>query len=500
MIFFSFSIHFAFAKISLVEIMYDAEGSDSDKEWVAIVNDESGEGDLSTVRFVVNGTNHLIIDPSGATNIPRGKSALIVDNPTRFKVNFPNYSGLLYDSSFSLTNTSGTVALKDEEGSTLDTFSYDNTLGAAGDGKSLQKISGVWKTGTPIFGALDSRREDTGDTSSATSTTTNSISNDTGTTAIVSNTTTIVSVSSHSGSNNLVSLVPRDDLAVSAGRERITTSGTPLTFTAKQVSSFGSPNLQVYSWSFGDGFQASGAKVSHTYIFPGEYVVVLNTVQNEFSSVSRANVKVIEPKLALIRADNESVGIKNTSVYEINLNGWQLQSEGKVFVFPLDTIIRPGKEIFFPSEITHLVSLQFRVELVNPSGKLVAYGKVSNVANAQDFVQDSEVRKISSANVEPDHSAEVAMLSEELRIMKEKLVAMLEEQKPPQFFASAKPVEKVLVPVPKDKNEGESMEEIKNTGVASTLGSTESSGLEKSFLQSVIDLPRSVLLLIKKIF
>ena len=495
---FIFTPVLVFAKISLVEIMYDAEGTDSDKEWVAIVNDNTEDVDLSTMRLSINGTNHLIVDPSGLKTIAKGQSALVVDNIDKFKVNYPNFTGLLYDSSFSLTNTSGVVALRDDAGVVLDTFSYDSSLGAAGDGNSLQKINGAWKSGVPIFGLQTDDSSNSTDTSTSTNTSTTGDTTQNATTTSNTSTNTTSSgtvLSSHSGTGSLVTSVPKDDLAVSAGRERITAAGTPVAFVAKQVSSFGTVSAQSYSWSFGDGAVALGQKVSHSYVYPGEYVVVLITIQQEYSSVSRTNVKVIDPKLALTHADNEFITVKNNSTNEININNWRLQSGGKNFVFPLDTIIKAGKEIPFPAEVTSLVPLGSRVELVSPSGKTVAVASVSVPLNNQVIGVADHVSQVTGEN-----SNEVAMITEELKSLKEKLTLLQRRQFLESHLAKASgETEKVEVAKTPDVPVSAEVPVPKNE-VAAVSESIKPTKEETGFFKTLLDLPHTVILYFNKIF
>ena len=53
----------------------------------------------------------------------------------------------------SLGNTSETLKIIDANGAIIDTVSYNSSMGANGDGKTLQKVSGSWVAAAPTFGA-----------------------------------------------------------------------------------------------------------------------------------------------------------------------------------------------------------------------------------------------------------------------------------------------------------------------------------------------------------
>ena len=63
---------------------------------------------------------------------------VIIDDPIKFKTDWPNFVGTIFDSSFSLSNSGETLAIKMEI--KLSTNIRISQLGGAGDGKSLQKI------------------------------------------------------------------------------------------------------------------------------------------------------------------------------------------------------------------------------------------------------------------------------------------------------------------------------------------------------------------------
>jgi len=148
-----FSYHFAYAGLVINEIMYDFKtDSDEGREWVEIFNNSDAEADLSSFKFFEADTNHKLKLTQGSANIfPRGY-AIIVSDPVKFKIDWPSFSGTIFDSSFSLSNDGEILAIKDENLNIIDQSIYNSAMGARGDGKSLQKISGVWIGAMPTPG------------------------------------------------------------------------------------------------------------------------------------------------------------------------------------------------------------------------------------------------------------------------------------------------------------------------------------------------------------
>jgi len=153
-------------------------------------------------------------------------------------------------------------------------------------------------------------------------------------------------VQSGSGSGSSVEV---KNLTVDAGANKIGVVGQPLEFRAEV-----SHNKASITWIFGDGGTAYGEVVTHTYLYPGEYVVVVKTSLSSRSDNSRINVKIVPDTLSVTYASLDRIEISNTGREEINLSGRTLMSLGESFYFPEDTIIKPAQKISFPSIITGL--------------------------------------------------------------------------------------------------------------------------------------------------
>ncbi len=341
---------FASAQVYINEVMYDVSGTDTGREWIEVYNAGASGIDFSLWKLFEANTNHSLVAVSGGLTVPALGYAIIADDSAKFLSDYPSFSGILFSSSFSLNNSGEALSLKDNTQTVIDTLTYDPSIGANGDGNSLQKSGSNWLTATPTPGQANSLTSNsatsTATASSTTSTTTTSSSSsgsDTGPTQ---------SSSAHYGSSSLSTKKPDIDIGLSAGRDRLGSVGSPLEFRAETALTI--QRNSSFKWNFGDGTESHGDTVVHTYEYPGEYVVVLNAILAGSKSVSRINVKIIEPSLSIVSADPERVEIRNNSSQEVSLFGRALVSGEQSFLFPQDTVLKAFQNISFSSRVTNL--------------------------------------------------------------------------------------------------------------------------------------------------
>ena len=335
---FSFLIFpsYVFAQISITEIMYDAPGGDDGREWVEISNSGPTTVVLSALRLREAETNHKLAEFFGGATLPSGAYAIIANNPEKFKGDFPNFSGVLVDSSFSLSNAGETLSIRDGD-INLDSVSYTTEWGAKGDGNSLQKINGEWKASSPTPGEANSLN----------------------TNSKVAPTQGENSSASDSSLDVWAESFPvESQIFAHAGKDKKAVAGQTLEFTGKAWGLKNEPLLNAkYGWTFGDGGQAFGIHVTHTFRHVGSYVVVLNVSSGEYSASNRLLVIVSEPQIFITQIKNETDGyveILNLSSNELDLSFWGLKSGGKIFSFPSGTILLSKSKVRFVNSITGL--------------------------------------------------------------------------------------------------------------------------------------------------
>lgn len=398
-----------FASVTINEIMYDVQGTDSGREWVEVYNPDSASVDISNYKFLesADASNHGLSVVSGGAVIPTGGYAIIVSDSTKFLTDNPGFSGTILKASFSsLNNTGATISIK--SGTTLvDQASYTSSLGASGTGNSLQKTSSGFIPAVPTPGAINATAavsEGSGGSSggSGTSTTTTTDTTTATTTSPTATTTTTVTnsnntevLSAHSSTQIVTYVMDNPELKADAGRHRITTTDSPIEFEASISGLAGNVS---YDWSFGDGTTGSGKIVNHNYLFAGDYVVILNVYNGVNKAVSRTEVKVVNPSVSVINVDRSANGfveLKNAGSYEVNIQNWRIVNGQNELVFPRDTIIKPDSSVKFPFKFTD-----------SSSGLTLSYG--------EKIVEDSFVSPLISTST----SSYVEPTQEEIEVAK----------------------------------------------------------------------------------
>ncbi len=133
----------ATAQVVITEIMYDLKsGSDSGREWIEVFNIGKVPIKGTDLKLFENGTNHNITAAAGGDTIVPNSYAVIADNTATFKVDWPEFSGQLFYSVFSLSNEGETITLRNASSSDIDALSYQSSSGGGGDGNSLDRMPG----------------------------------------------------------------------------------------------------------------------------------------------------------------------------------------------------------------------------------------------------------------------------------------------------------------------------------------------------------------------
>ena len=343
-----FAAHAAF---SFTEIMYDASGTDTKHEWVEVLN-EGAPVDISGFKFFENGTNHGLTLVQGSPSIGTNGYAIIADDAVTFLADYPSFSGTLFDSAFSLSNTGETVELRDESLTVRASASYTSELGAAGDGNSLNNLSGTWYPRLPTPGA-----EAASGSSAPTSTSTEQVST-------TSETETVTTPSGSAGPEE------KPKVTVRAGDDRVVVVGAGVQFSATAYGLTGDPLLTArYVWNFGNAATKEGKSVMYAYTIPGTYTVTVEAFSGGYSAVDKVLVTVVPADIVVTRANADFIEIHNRTNRELDLSLWQLGVAGTFFVLPPHTVIGGNKALAIPFDASNLApSSPADVTLYYPNG------------------------------------------------------------------------------------------------------------------------------------
>lgn len=366
-----FLAHTACAAVSISEIMYDLDGTDTDREWVEIYNDGTEGVDLSAWKFVEGNTNHGLVITDGSATLAPNSYAIIADKPDKFKLDWPNFTGTIFDSSFSLINEPGEeLSLKDNTLTVVNTVTYDNTVGAQGDGNSLQKINSVFVSAAPTPGAVNVASATTGTQTEETATVTTGGTGSGGSVATLP-------AKPKKVIEPVVPKISTEIIAKSAGFVGIPMIFEPVTLGySKEILSRG-----LFTWNFGDGTVRTSdvnQKQEYRYDYPGEYVVTLEYVRNPYMQIpdatDRVIVTIIDPVISILSVDQSrgAITFNNSSPYEIDLSGWTVIAGNKSFTFPKNSFILSKKNFILSPKTSFFngtdVSL---VYLKIPAGEIV---------------------------------------------------------------------------------------------------------------------------------
>ncbi len=134
------------------EIMYNPVGSDIGHEWIEIYNGQNTQINLSKWKFYESGINHGLTLKQGVFLLQPDDYAIICDNSSSFLSAYPDFSGNLIQSSFSLSNTGENLVIKNEFGEVVDNIIYSNSTGGNGNGFSIGLVNDLWKETIPTPG------------------------------------------------------------------------------------------------------------------------------------------------------------------------------------------------------------------------------------------------------------------------------------------------------------------------------------------------------------
>lgn len=399
---------FAHATVIITEVMYDvstAIGADDTREWVEIANTGSSAVDLTGWKFN-DGANHTLNVPpanggTGSLVLSAGGVAILADDATTFLQSlYPSFLGTVIDTTMSLNNTGATLALIDASGAVVgNSVPYAKTLGAAGDGTTLQWNGTIFISATPTPGTYvgvapsdadsDSSSNPPPDSSSATTTT-----------------ATIVVASSGGPAEYL----PIPTLRIITGGNRTVSSGADTVFTTVVYDGKGNKRDDaLVTYAFGDGMKRTGASVFHTYYNPGEYLAVVHAVTSDGGDAQKEILMTVkDASIKISSVSSRGITLTNSDSRALDLSLWRLLMGGQEFKIPADTHILAGRTVLFPSQVIGLPTTN-SASLLYPSGEVAAtYPEVATIvlssvptspANKQPFTPQTSFNKVQT--VEP---------------------------------------------------------------------------------------------------
>src|SRR3990167_1227693 len=394
------------ASVYISEIMYDLEGSDDKKEWIEIYNNTAGEINLKDWRFY-DGSNHILNEPPanggrGSLILPAYSYAILSSDATTTVANYPVYSGAVIDTVMSLVNTSETLKIIDASGSIIDTVSYNSSMGANGDGNSLQKINGVWSAGSPTFGYANASSAQSSSASSQESQSSSANSSSSSAEAVIA-------------SGSVAYNYKNEQISAKAGEDKTAVAGADVVLEGKAYGFKKEPlENAIYLWTPGDGSSKEGKNIRHIYKYPGNYIAVLNVSSGDVSASDRINIKVVPNELRIIETKSEFIKLKNKSGVILDISGWFLRAGGSVFKFPDYSLVAVNSELMISSDVSKLkfASDDFLAEILYPNGSVAFFYPPDGEAGSSAPVSSSSSKPKEIVLSKPsEKKVEVAVVS-----------------------------------------------------------------------------------------
>ena len=342
------------AQVSITEIMYDLDGSDTGREWVEVHNTGSAALDLSLWKFFEGNTNHGLVHSDGPALVEPGHYAVIVDKPEKFLLDHPGTGVTILDSSFSLNNTGEVLIIRNSESLDIDSVTYSSEQGAAGDGNSLSFVGSVWRASIPTPGADNSSEQ------------------------VISGSN---SEQDESESGEQIDgneppqsspVISRKQIVAEVVAPQAVLAGAKDVYSGEGYGFKGEPLKHArFLWNFGDGTLQEGKSLYHTYYYPGEYVASLTVSSGEYSATDSVVVNVVEPLITVTLADDNRIVLENGAAHQVDISGWSIQNDKDRFVFPVGTVLLGGREVTFARKVTGLRVLENDVlALKYPNGDI----------------------------------------------------------------------------------------------------------------------------------
>ena len=368
---------FCSADVVINEIMYDPDGSDTGREWVEIKNNGYSDVDITGWKFadvVADDTTakHILYIPpdhggSGTMTLSANSFAILASDAVAFLGERSGFSGTVIDTTISnfgqQDGRTYYAKLFNKDGVEVDSVSYIISMGANGDGNSLQLSSGAWVAATPTPGAtnVSTSNSPPADTNTDSNNSNNNNNNQIATLSV----------------GNAVDRAPVDPQIfayINGANSAIV--GVETIFKGSVFGLDKKPLINArYLWSFGDGILREGQTVSHFWRIPGVYLIVLEVSSGEFNTSNRLKVTVSESKISIAETKDGTDGfvlIRNDSKDDTDISRWAIKTVSKIFYFPTPTIILGGGSVAFANSVTGLMPEADAVELLYPNGSVAS--------------------------------------------------------------------------------------------------------------------------------
>ncbi|MEK7128061.1 MAG: lamin tail domain-containing protein [Patescibacteria group bacterium] len=374
--------------------------SDANAEWIELKNTGSENVDVSGWILVAGDGTPNILFSSQCTN-------LVIDAGSLFlleRTDDESVPGILADCIYTgaLGNTGENLTLKNASGGTVQFLNF-SVAWSAGDNatkETMQWNGSSWVTAAPTPKTANEAESSSPPPAS---------SDDTGS----ADTGGIVREGGGGFAFSSANAVESKKIKIQITTKMFAFAGNPLSFEA---ITYGHNGERLYNgkyfWNFGDGdFREAQMnnkeKFTHTYFYPGDYVVSVEYYLNGYSDIPEASekiaIKIIGADIVISNTGDEKdffVELTNNGAYEADISRWILSNSGQNFFFPKNTILGSKKKITLSSKITNFsIADKNNLKLLNSEGNVI-FDYASSLMSAAPVVVPIKEKALPQAPVQ----------------------------------------------------------------------------------------------------
>jgi PKD repeat protein len=170
--------------------------------------------------------------------------------------------------------------------------------------------------------------------------------------------------------NNYSAQIPKAE----AGNNIVALINQEITFDGSGSSDPQNKPLS-FQWNFGDGKTSTGAKATHSYKYPGTYIINLTVNNGQNSASDTLSVNIYSTSILISEfipspegpdKENEWVELYNNSDQITDISSWQIANQNekaKPFSLPQNTLVAPRQFLVIHAETS-------RLSLRNAAGSL----------------------------------------------------------------------------------------------------------------------------------
>lgn len=363
------------AAVSISEIAWMGTAESANYEWIELYNSEGGVVDVTD--WIITDGNNFSVALSGS--IPSDTYVVLERN--RSSGNYISTEPFLIYTG-ALVNTGATLTLYNAMGDMVDRVADDLSVDGwdvGGDNTTkdtAQYTVNGWGTGKPTPGTANTTLVTEAHDSAPT---------------VVSGTSRILFPKN---SESVRLTLANVDLQLATDIQEVATVGqvVPMEVYPSGIGETVMHSL-VYRWNFGDGYATSGVKkLSHTYQFPGTYVVTVEAAYLRHTQIAEHTIVILPATFSITQNTAGDIQINNESPYAVDISDYTLVAD-RSFTFPSKTIIAPKATV----TISHYLVLQevgSDIALYDMSHRVVATlwpksGGAANVDTGLDAIPSS---------------------------------------------------------------------------------------------------------------